>query len=126
MNKQMCKMHRTTSLDIILLASDRNYYTMSIFLSHPPVLADYLLSSVSKTQKKIIKLLQNLRTQAESLNDFCLTGANGISTVCNSLLLRSISPLLKNIMTGPGSQLILPEAHINDILSLIELIYSGK
>ena len=43
--------NRTTSLDIILLASDRNYYTMSIFLSHPPVLTDYLLSSVSKTQK---------------------------------------------------------------------------
>ena len=97
---------------------------MSIFLSHPPVLADYLLSSVSKTQK--IYSYQNLRTQAESVNDFCVTGADGTSTLCNSLLLRSISPLLKTIMTGTGSQLILPEVHINDILSLIELIYSGK
>ena len=58
------------------------------------------ISSVNRTQKHFS--LQNLIAQAEYVNNFCVTGAHRIITVCNSLLLRSISPLLKNIMTGSG------------------------
>ena len=108
MYQQMYKMQIRISFETILFASDKNYYTMSNFSSHLPLLADYVFC---KWNTKKHFSLQNLIAQAENVNDFCVTGAHRIITVCNSLLLRSISPLLKNIMTGSGKISFFPVIH---------------
>ena len=67
-----------------------------------------------------------LKSFQSQFNDLCLTSGDGSSTMCNSLLLRNVSPFVSLLMESNCNLIVLHDININDILTLLSLIYSGK
>ena len=67
--------------------------------------------------------INNSFVQAK-FNDVCLTSEDGSSTMCNSLLLRTISPFVSSILDANCNIIFFHNIHINDILALLSLMYS--
>jgi hypothetical protein len=59
--------------------------------------------------------------------DMCITGAGGSSIKCYSVLIGSLSPLVHDLLKiGQSTQLILPDFTIQDIMNLMNLVYTGE
>ena len=59
--------------------------------------------------------------------DMCITGAGGSSIKCYSVLIGNLSPLVQDLLKiGQSTQLILPDFTIQDIVNLMNLVYTGE
>ena len=63
-----------------------------------------------------------------SLSDICVTGAKGNSLKIHSLLIASISPWVKQIMSEayPSNQILLPDFDSAVLIQLANLAYTGE